>query len=73
MRLVRGFGQFWWDFIVGEDWKIAAGVAFVLSIGALLVAYSGASDTTISLLVAAGIVCVVAASIIGGVVGSNRQ
>jgi hypothetical protein len=23
MRLVRGFGAFWYDFIVGDDWKIA--------------------------------------------------
>jgi hypothetical protein len=23
---LRGFGAFWWDFIVGDDWRIAAGV-----------------------------------------------
>ena len=23
-------GRFWWDFIVGEDWRIAASVAAVL-------------------------------------------
>jgi hypothetical protein len=32
MRFVRGFGQFWWDFIVGDDWKIAAVIATTLVI-----------------------------------------
>lgn len=27
---VRGFGAFWWDFIVGDDWRIAAGIIAVL-------------------------------------------
>jgi len=32
-RRVRAFGAFWWDFIVGDDWRIAAGVvsAFVVT------------------------------------------
>ena len=25
-RGLRSFGAFWWDFIVGDDWRIAAGV-----------------------------------------------
>ena len=35
MRFVKAFGRFWYDFIIGDDWKIAAGVALAL---ALLVA-----------------------------------
>ncbi len=27
---VRGVGAFWWDFIVGDDWRIAAGVVVAL-------------------------------------------
>ena len=27
MRLLKAFGRFWWDFLVGDDWKIAATVA----------------------------------------------
>jgi hypothetical protein len=34
---VRGFAAFWVDFIVGEDWRIAAGVALLLLCGAGLV------------------------------------
>ncbi|MGI8677704.1 MAG: hypothetical protein ACR2LX_03270 [Jatrophihabitans sp.] len=30
----RGFGAFWWDFIVGDDWRIAAGVVLVLAVTA---------------------------------------
>lgn len=30
---LRAFAAFWWDFIVGDDWRVAAGVvvAFVLA------------------------------------------
>ena len=27
MRYVVAFGRFWWDFIVGDDWRVAAGLA----------------------------------------------
>ncbi len=35
---LRGFGRFWWEFVVGDDWRIAAGVAVALAVGALLAA-----------------------------------
>jgi hypothetical protein len=28
---LRSFAAFWWDFIVGDDWKIAAGVIVALA------------------------------------------
>jgi hypothetical protein len=28
---IRAFGAFWWDFIVGDDWRIAAGVILALA------------------------------------------
>jgi len=73
VNFVVGFGRFWWDFIVGDDWKIAAGVALVLAGGALLVAYTGLSDTAIALLAAGGIMAVVTLSIIGGAVSAVRS
>lgn len=36
MRYVRAFGQFWWNFIVGDDWTVAAGVALALALVAIL-------------------------------------
>ena len=36
MRYVRGFLRFWWDFIVGDDWRVAAGLAVALGLTWLL-------------------------------------
>jgi hypothetical protein len=35
---VKRFAQFWWDFIVGDDWRVAAGVALALGVTAILAA-----------------------------------
>jgi lysozyme family protein len=35
-RGIRGFAAFWWDFIVGDDWRIAAGVVVALAGTALI-------------------------------------
>ncbi|MFI5697644.1 hypothetical protein ACIA58_37660 [Kribbella sp. NPDC051586] len=61
MKFLKSFGQFWYDFIIGDDWKIA--VAVVLSLLVLLAAMlSGAfSDTVLTLL--GGVLIVVAFSI----------
>jgi hypothetical protein len=32
------FLRFWWDFVVGDDWRAAAGVAIAIALAALLVA-----------------------------------
>lgn len=37
-RWLRGFGAFWWDFIVGDDWRVAAGVIIALAVTGLLAA-----------------------------------
>jgi hypothetical protein len=36
MRYVRSFVRFWWDFIVGDDWRVAAGLAVALALTWLL-------------------------------------
>jgi hypothetical protein len=36
MRYAKAFGRFWWDFIVGDDWTVAAGVAVALALVAIL-------------------------------------
>jgi uncharacterized membrane protein YfcA len=38
MRFLRAFGRFWYDFIIGDDWKIACAVALVMVVGAVLAA-----------------------------------
>ena len=36
MRYVVGFFRFWYDFIVGDAWEVAAGVLIALVVSALL-------------------------------------
>ena len=36
MSHVRSFARFWWDFVVGDDWLVAAGIAAALVAVALL-------------------------------------
>jgi hypothetical protein len=55
MRFVRGFGRFWYDFIVGDDWRIAAAVAVVLAIGAVAASATTHGATWLPPLVAAAV------------------
>jgi hypothetical protein len=66
MRFLRGFGRFWFDFIVGDDWRIALGVVLVLGVGALVVATNAVGTNVLMPLLAAAIVAVVGASIVLG-------
>ena len=36
MRYLRAFGRFWWSFVVGDDWLVAAAVAAAIGLTALL-------------------------------------
>jgi hypothetical protein len=42
MRRLRAFGRFWWNFVVGDDWRAAAGI--VIAIGATAVVAAGGLD-----------------------------
>lgn len=42
MRRLRAFGRFWWNFVVGDDWRAAAGI--VIAIGATAVVAAGGID-----------------------------
>jgi hypothetical protein len=64
MRVVAAFARFWWEFVVGDDWRIAAGVVVVLSLGALLVSASDASAAVVATLTAAGIMLVAIGAIV---------
>ena len=33
---MKRFLRFWWDFIVGDDWRVAAGIAVALGLTAAL-------------------------------------
>lgn len=36
MRYLRSFGRFWWNFVVGDDWRVAAGLAVAFALTWLL-------------------------------------
>lgn len=72
MRYVRGFGRFWFDFLIGDDWRIAAGVATVLGVGAVLIRLEVLDDTVVMLLVGAALMGVVVASVVVGGLASAR-
>jgi hypothetical protein len=36
MTHVRSFGRFWWDFVVGDDWRVAAGIVVALAVTGVL-------------------------------------
>ena len=36
MRRIEAFGRFWWDFVVGDDWRVAAALVAALGLSALL-------------------------------------
>jgi hypothetical protein len=38
MSALRSFGRFWWDFVVGDDWLVAAGIGAALGLTKLLTA-----------------------------------
>ena len=63
MRFVTAFGRLWWEFVVGDDWRIAAGVLAALTLGAILTATQAASDALIGLVVTVGVVGAVAVAL----------
>jgi hypothetical protein len=36
VKRLKAFGAFWYDFVIGDDWQIAAGVALALALIAVL-------------------------------------
>ena len=73
MRFARGFLRFWWDFVIGDDWRIAAGVIAVLGAGALLVTSTHAPDGLVAAVTAAGILLVAIGSIAASALREGRR
>jgi hypothetical protein len=38
MKYVLSFGRFWWDFVVGDDWRVAAIVVVAIGVTAAVAA-----------------------------------
>ena len=55
-RGLRSFGAFWWDFIVGDDWRIAAGVVVALAATKLIASHDAPAWWLVPLVVVAVLV-----------------
>jgi len=55
VRFIRGFGQFWYDFLIGDDWKIAAAVVTTLAIGAVVLLAFSPPDKVFTTVMGAGL------------------
>jgi hypothetical protein len=38
MTFLQRFATFWWDFVVGDDWRVAVGVVIALGVTAAVAA-----------------------------------
>lgn len=63
MRYLTAFLRFWYDFIVGDAWEIAAGVVIALAAGTILAQTEVVPREAVPLLVAGVIVLVVGTSL----------
>jgi hypothetical protein len=50
MRVLAAIGRFWYDVIIGDDWKLAALVAVLVAVGASLVVIGFAGEGLVVLL-----------------------
>jgi hypothetical protein len=39
VKYLRSFALFWWDFVVGDDWRVAAGIVVALALTGVLTEY----------------------------------
>jgi hypothetical protein len=62
MTLLRRFGMFWYDFLVGERWELFVGPIAALVIAALLVG-AGAAGAVVGLVLFVSVVVVAALSV----------
>ncbi|MGH3359342.1 MAG: hypothetical protein ACRDO7_11105 [Nocardioidaceae bacterium] len=70
MKFVKAFGYFWYDFIVGDDWKVATYVVAILAVVGVLAAQGTGADAA---LVIGGSVALAAAFVIGVNLDANRM
>jgi hypothetical protein len=63
VRAIGGFLRFWFDFVVGDDWRIAVGIAVLVGVCGWLVHDNVVGTSVIAVGVPVVLVAVVAASI----------
>lgn len=64
MNFIRAFGRFWYDFLVGDDWKIPVAVLIALVLTFLLMTAGWFADSVLTALGAALIVLAFVVSVV---------
>jgi len=59
VKYLVAFGRFWWSFVIGDDWTVAAGVVIVLGVTAVLAHH----DVNVWWLLPLAVVAILAASL----------
>lgn len=72
MRALRGFGRFWVDCVVGDDPKIALGVALALGLTGALVAWSSLGGAALTVVGGAAVVTAFVAGLVVDVRSARR-
>jgi drug/metabolite transporter superfamily protein YnfA len=70
VRPLKAFGLFWYELLVGDDWKLAASVVLALLVSALVLTRTGASDEVVAIV---GGLLVVAGFCVSMVLDVRRQ
>jgi hypothetical protein len=72
VRFLKSFGRFWYDFIIGDDWKIFAAVvvALLVLLGALLLRLFG--DAGLAILGGGAVVVAFSVSLMLDVRGTKK-
>jgi hypothetical protein len=50
VKFLKAFGAFWYDFIIGDDWKIAVAVVITLAVMVAVMLSGALSDTATTLI-----------------------
>ncbi len=64
IRIVIGFFRFWYDFIIGDAWEIAAGVAIALIAGIILLRREVLPESVLPYLIGGVVILVVTLSVL---------
>jgi hypothetical protein len=72
MKAVKAFGRFWYDFVIGDDWKIAAAVALALAVLVALLLTGALGDHVLTVLGALLVVSTFSISLLIDVRGPRR-
>jgi hypothetical protein len=63
VKALRAFGRFWYDFIIGDDWKIAVAVVSAVTVVTILLVGTSLGDHLLAVLGGALIVAAFAVSL----------